>query len=441
MTNINKNNKKLPPAKHGGFAALYVAIIVLAIMTGLALLLTFLTVNQTKILGNYIKSYQSYSLAEGGVEDALLRLSKNMNWSSPYNLTLGSGSSNVEISNIIGGARTITSTGNVNDRIRKVQVVYQISTQNASFYYGIQVGDLGLLMTGNAVVHGNIFSNGTITGASNTKIYGDAISAGPTGSINTMQIKKDSGKGGNAWATNLQNCTIEGDAHYTNISGCSVDGAPYPGEEGPASQDMPITQDQITAWKNQAASGGTIAGYSLGGNNKDSLGPIKVDGNMTLSSNAQLTITGTIWVTGDLSLNSNVIIQLGSGYGSFSGVIVVVGQISVDSNVVFCGSEGYKSGGKCNPSVGSYIMLLSTNNSADPDSPAIYATSNTETAILYASNGFIALGSNAKLKEATGYGIYMSSNSEVTYETGLADIHFSSGPGGSWEVTSWKEIE
>jgi hypothetical protein len=303
------------------------------------------------------------------------------------------------------------------------------------------VGDLGLQMTGNAVVYGNIFSNGTITGASNTKIYGDAISAGTNGMISTIKIKSFEGKGGSAWATNLENCTIDRDAHYTNISGCSVGGSPYTPEEGPAPQVMPITQDKITTWKNKAASGGTIAGYSLGGNNKGSLGPIKVDGNMTLDSNAQLTITGIIWVTGNLSLNSNVIIQLSSGYGSFSGVIVVDGQISIDSNVVFCGSEGYKSGGKCNPSVGSYIMLISTNNSADPDNPAIYATSNTKTAILYASDGIIKLGSNAKLREATGYGIYMSSNAEVTYETGLADIHFSSGPGGTWEVASWKEIE
>ncbi len=91
-----------------GFAALYVAILVMAIMTGIALLLTFLTANQAKILGNYVKSYQSYSLAEGGIEDALLRLSKNMTWSSPYNLTLVSGSSTVEISDIIGGSRVIT---------------------------------------------------------------------------------------------------------------------------------------------------------------------------------------------------------------------------------------------------------------------------------------------------------------------------------------------
>jgi len=423
-----------------GFAALFITILILAVIFAIGLSVAVLTLGQQIISGNITKSSQSYFTAEAGIEDALLRLSKAKPFVSSYFFSVGTSSTTVGISDEIGGARTITALGNFQNRLRKVQTVYQISTEDVEFYYGIQVGDLGLQMAGNAVVHGNIFSNGPVNGASNTKIYGDAISAGPTGSINTMKIKSSEG-GGSAWATTLQNCTIDIDAHYTNISGCSVGGSHYMPEEGPAPQDMPITQDQITTWKNDAANGGTIAGYSLGGNDTDFLGPVKVDGDMTLDSNAKLTITGTIWVTGNLSLNSNTVIQLDPGYSSFSGVIVADGQISVDSNVVFCGSEGYKSGGKCNPSVGSYIMLLSTNNSTNPSSPAISTTSNTKTAILYASSGFIELSSNAKLKEATGCGIYMSSNAEVTYETGLADIRFSSGPGGRWEVTSWKEVE
>jgi len=163
---------------------------------------------------------------------------------------------------------------------------------------------------------------------------------------------------------------------------------------------------------------------------------------MTISSNAKLTITGTIWVTGNLSLDSNVKIQLAPGYGSFSGVIVVDGQISVDSNVVLCGSEGFKlNKQECNTSVGSYLMLLSTKSSSDPSNPAIYSTSNTKTAILYASDGFVKLSSNAKIREVIGYGIKMESNADVRYEVGLADAKFTSGPGGSWEVTSWIEVE
>jgi len=424
-----------------GFVAIFIAILILVIILAIGLSVSNLVLNLQKVSGNVTRSNQAYFTAEAGIEDALLRLAKGKQWQSSYSFSVEGSTTAVGISDVIGGSRTITSQGNFSNRIRKTQVVYQISTDEISFHYGVQVGDLGLQMAGNAVVHGNIFSNGIIAGASNTKIYGDAISAGANGKIQSIEIKSTEG-GGSAWARYLQDCKIDGDAYYTSISSCSVKGSLYQTEEWVAPQQMPITDEQITSWKNDAAAGGTISGYSLGGNNEASLGPVKVDGNMTLDSNAILTITGTIWVTGNLSLNSNVALQLASGYGSFSGVIVVDGHISVASNVTLCGAEGYnKTSKKCNSSMGSYLMLLSTNNSTDPGNPAISATSNTKTAILYASDGFISLSSNAKLREATGYGISMSSNAEVTYVTGLADAKFSSGPGGKWKVTSWKEVE
>ena len=427
-----------------GFAALLFAILILAVIFAIGLSAAILTFGQQIISGNITKSTQAYFSAEAGIEDALVRLSKGKPWSSPYTLTTGNVSTNVVISDIIGGSRAITSQGSFVNRIRKAQVVYQISTQDVAFHYGVQVGDLGLQMGSSAKVHGNVFSNGPIVGSSSAKIYGDVISSGPSGRIEDMEIDSAEG-GGNAWATTIvggNDCEVDGDAHYVTSIDCDTVGGGTLQEADPVGhQDMPITQEQITEWKNEAAAGGEIAGYSLGSSNKDSLGPVKVNGNMSVGSSAELTMTGTIWVTGDLSLTSSAAVELASGYGSFSGVIVVNGKINVGSSVVFCGSEGYKGGGKCNTSVGSYIMLLSTKNAPNPSDPAIEATSSTKTAILYASDGFIKLSSSSKLKEATGYGISMTSSAEVTYETGLADVRFSSGPGGSWEVTSWKEVE
>ena len=121
---------------------------------------------------------------------------------------------------------------------------------------------------------------------------------------------------------------------------------------------------------------------------------------------------------------------------------MVDGQISLSSNATFCGSEGYKQTGKCNsPVVGNYVMLLSTKSSSGSADSAIISSSNTKTAILYASNGFITLNSTSNLKEATGRGIKMDSNANVSYETGLADARFSNGPGGGWTLKSWQEIE
>jgi len=48
---------------------------------------------------------------------------------------------------------------------------------------------------------------------------------------------------------------------------------------------------------------------------------------------------------------------------------------------------------------------------------------------------------NAILKEVSAYKIHLKNNAEVVYETGLANVLFSSGPGGGFEIKSWMEIE
>lgn len=425
--------------KESGFVVLAISLLILVVILTTILATSFLLIADYRACVNLTQSNQAYYAAEAGIEDALLRLFQGMSYSSAYDFDVGGAFASVSFSEVIAGSGTVTVSANAAERIRTLRAVYQTSVQEASFFYGVQAGDLGFRMDGNAVIYGNVFSNGTIIGASNTKIYGDAISAGPEGLIKNMTIKSTEG-GGNAWAYRLEDCAIDGDAHYTAMSNCAVGGIHYAPEDCVEKETMPIGIEQINQWKVQAEAGGAIADYSLGGNDSASLGPIKINGNMNIDSNAILTITGTVWVTGDLNLSSNVIVRLDSSYGSASGVIVVDGKISIDSNVTLCGSEGYKKRGQCNPSIGSYLMLLSTKASADPGNPSIYATSNTKTAVLYAANGFIRLGSNANLKEATGYGIYMDSNAVVTYETGLADMRFSSGPGGTWEVVDWEEI-
>jgi len=182
---VLQNNQK-------GFAAFLITILILVIMFGIAISFTILTLGQEKIFANVRKSNKAYYLAEAGIEDILLRLVKNKNWTSPYTLNIDGGYTTIDVSEVIGGSRTITAEGNMNDRIRKMQIVYEITAEAISFYYGVQVGDLGLQMDGNAMIHGNIFSNGLISGASNTRIHGDAISAGPTGMISSMKIDSSS---------------------------------------------------------------------------------------------------------------------------------------------------------------------------------------------------------------------------------------------------------
>ena len=145
-----------------GFAAYFLTILVFLVMLGIATSLLFLTLSLGRISGNITRSTQSYFAAEAGIEDILLRLTKKKQWSSPYNLNVGSSLATIQISDIIGGSRTITSTGNLLNRIRKIQIVYKISTQQISFHYGAQVDRGGMEMGNNSRVQGNIYSNGNV---------------------------------------------------------------------------------------------------------------------------------------------------------------------------------------------------------------------------------------------------------------------------------------
>ena len=86
-------------------------------------------------------------------------------------------------------------------------------------------------------------------------------------------------------------------------------------------------------------------------------------------------------------------------------------------------------------------MFLSMDSSLNEEFAAIDVDNNAEGAIFYTVNGVIRLRNNIKIREATGHKLYLDNNAIVEYETGLENTNFSSGPGGSWEVVSWQEIE
>lgn len=403
-------------------------LIILAAATILIAGVALLTFNEIKKINNVVKSAESYYASEAGVEDAILRIRNNMSYTNSYTLTVGSGSTTVDITGPLEDL-TITSKGDVNSRFRKVAVNLDAtpSTDDISFSYGVQVGDIGLTMNSNARVIGNVFSNGPINGSSNAEITGDTFSAGPSGLIDNIDI------GGDAHAHTIQDSNIGGTPYCQVESGnnkpCDTS------QPDPDPGTLPISDAQINNWKNQAAAGGEISSVSLSSSETATLGPVKINGNLTMDSNSSLTVTGTIWVTGNVAFNSNSLIVLDPSFGDNSGVIVADGKIDLNSNSTVCGSAGGIVG-SCNSGVDSYLMLLSTKTGS-----AISANSNSIASILYANNGTIELNSNAHFKEVTGYGLQINSNATVTYESGLADVNFSSGPGGTFNINSWQEVE
>lgn len=89
-------------------------------------------------------------------------------------------------------------------------------------------------------------------------------------------------------------------------------------------------------------------------------------------------------------------------------------------------------------------MLVSMNKSASSGgSNSAISISNSAQGdlILYAPLGKISLANSVELSEVTAYLVEMSNSAEVEYKTGLQSLLFSSGPGGGYQFSGWKETQ
>src|SRR3989344_3885836 len=406
-----------------------------------------------KITSQLVLSRQSYFLAEAGLEDVLFRLRTGQPVGANEVLSLNGSTATIVTADVAGG-KEVVATGDVAEVVRKVEANLILGT-GIAFHYGVQIGQGGLEMSNSSKVIGNAYSNGNIVGVNSARIQGTAIVSGPTGIIEGMDIDGDAwshtirgtstvgGKAthsvlqnttvtGNVTADSISNCTIGGTAKYDTRSSCTVTGAvttPNPDIFIPADiLPLPISEAQIDIWESEAESGGASGSQTLSGGTTY-MGPKKINRNLTMSGSAVLVVTGTLWVTGEIKLSNSAIIRLDPGYGSSSGVVVAgidesaaTGYIEISNSAQVLGSG----------STGSHVMLLSQKEGIG--SNAIKTSNSSSAAILYAGEGQIEISNSAALKEITAYKLEINNTATVTYESGLANSNFSSGPGGGYEI-------
>jgi hypothetical protein len=300
--------------------------------------------------------------------------------------------------------------------------VYKINSTTIGFFYGAQVGNGGMQLDNNAVVNGNVFSNSIVTGANGSQITGTLQVAGALSGFELDNVDI----GIDAYVDECDDATITG-VLYTNSAGdCSYGSVTSAGlPVSPVA--LPILDSQITAWKQEAETGGvTTEDVTLTGSG-NTLGPEKIVGKLVIDNNATLAIQGTVWVTGNVDIKNGAVVELASSYGTTSGMLIADGEILLDNNSVSRGSG----------QAGSYLMYISTSSTGQ----AIESKNNARADILYSNTGTIKVDNNAGLREVTGHAVHLQNNATITYETGLASASFTSGSGGGWSVESWKEVE
>lgn len=334
---------------------------------------------------------------------------------------MGEGAAATTITQTAPGTNLVVAQGNDSSRIRKVQAVFGLSGLTPAFFYGAHIGAGGLQMDNQSRVIGNVFSNGNIQVTSGTaEITETAMVAGLGGSISGASSK-------HAFADICTGAHITQELHANTPGDCTY-GSYIPLGTPPSPVPLPVSDATIQQWKDDAQLGGALAGgYELGGSNTATLGPKKIVGNLEIEDSAVLTLSGTLWVTGNVNVKNGGRVKLASSYGQTSGVLVADGIITLENNSI---SEG-------SGSSTSYLMYLSTNSA----NPAIAIKNNAIADILYTSQGWIEVQNNAQLVEATGHGIHVKNNAIIQYEAGLQSARFTSGPGASWELSSWQEVE
>ena len=457
-----KKQIKIKLKTNGGAAMLISVIFFLFISLAIISGLVSPTVREFRNANVNLNSKKSYFLAESGIEDALYRTINNITIGANEVLTLDSNSATTTI--VSGsGTKQITSLGDISSYQRKTIVTLFTGT-GASFNYGVQVGQGGLEMSNTSKIVGNIYSGGEIEGENSAKITGSAIVSGASGKIKNIQIDGDANAHfiegstiggstnshdfkttrvtGNVVATTITSCTgtVGGNATFDTKASCVIAGTqttPNPVDfVDPAVTPLPITDAQVVAWEAEAEAGGIIISQTYD-NGTTNLGPKKINGDLTVKNSAVLNVTGTLWVTGKVTFENNAIVRLdSSSYGGSSGVIVAGVSGSTTAGLISLKNSAQAQG---SGTAGSYIMLLS--QMVNTSSVSIDAGNFSSAAILYAGYGLIDINNSGQFKEITAAKIKISNSATITYESGLANVNFASGPSGGYVIDNWKETE
>jgi len=454
---MNKKNKKLnkffPFQNSQKGAAMLIAVIFLlfisiAVIAGLIMP----SVREYKVASESINSKKSYFLAESGIEDAFYRVLTNKPISSNETLSLDSNSVTTTINTTGSNQRTIVSLGDVKSLQRKINLLLQEGA-GVGFNYGIQSGEGGFSMNGGSRINGNVYSNGNIQANSGVQITGTAIAAGATSYVGDGDGVKPnpylgtvvvgSGGTGDAWASNVIGASVAGNLYCQTGS---LNNKVCDTSKGiPPAEPMPFTEEDINNWKAEGTAGGTITGstncpggYS-GGNctvgwQNASFGPGKITGNLIVNGGGTLTLTGTVYVVGTVTVTGGGHIVLPAGYSEYSATIVS------DGYVLLSGGSYTGSG-----SAGSYLFFVSTSTcpvgAGCSGLNAINVTAGSGTIAVCAQSGTVSLSGGVSVKAVVGKTISVIGGSEVVYEEGLASPSFVSGSSGGWNVFDWRETD
>lgn len=436
----NKINKliHLKKIKSQRGAALLIAVLFfLIVSTTIVVGSSDPVIADRKMAQNLIKSKASYFASEAGVEDVSYRIIRSKDYDNAENLTLDDyTASTVVVDN--NGIKEVTATGNASNLIRKTQAnLIPGNSNGASFHYGIQVGNGGLTMQESSHVTGNVFSNGPILGTSLNIIRGDVISAGANGSIKKIQSY------GSAYAHSIEDSVVGGSAYYIDIDNdTSVAGVKYPNSTDQVTVPLPITDEIVEQLKNEASVNVINSPCPYTVSSETTIGPVKINCDLIIKTSPTIMVAGNIWVVGNILVDGSPTIKLVNSLGNRSVAIIADNprNRTTGSKIDLKSSAEFRK----NSSGNGYFLFISQNKSSEIGGSVQAITTSghiSGNVLVNATHGEILFAGNVYLRGISGYKVRMRNGSEILYETGLANILFTSGPSSGYSVDDWQETQ
>lgn len=435
------------------------ASFVLILLIGLVAIMSVLassTVSTSNVQVETVISQtnQARYAAWAGIDEMMYRLRSKQVFGASYSLSLAFANGATVSANISGNSiqKVVKATGFAKGTEKNIEILVATSSSKASFVFAAQSGLGGFEMeNGSQVIganntDGNVYSNGDVLGTSSSagtngaKIMGGVWATGTIGGLSSLD------SGGvyvlkNAWASSLKACTVVGAVKaLTPPTNCSYGGS-FTISDPPASASLASVD--IDYWKNLAQSGTVWNGNCVVKSGKatdctngtGTLGNIKINGGLTSANGETITISGPVWVKGNIEFANLVKVKTAESAGTNSVVVVasdpdnnqVNGKIQMNNNVVFNRN-----------SQGAGIILISENTSTICSDPAITLSNNATSVVLIALNGCIYIRENAEVSGVIGYKVHLTQNAKINYEPSLARAIAVPDTGG-WSVVNVKE--
>ncbi|OHA48958.1 MAG: hypothetical protein A2806_04690 [Candidatus Terrybacteria bacterium RIFCSPHIGHO2_01_FULL_48_17] len=248
-------------------------------------------------------------------------------------------------------------------------------TQEISFSYGAQSGP---------------------GGSQDVQLFNNAILDGDALSSDDLEVNSGTQLTGNGYYVDsvTTNGTVGGIVCQIGAGGCAVQSLPsLPGI------DFQMFQDAAEA-------GGVYSGDLVLNDEVQTLGPLKIEGDLRLSGDSEVILSGPLWITDDLSVNNTSTIRLSESFGSHGTVVVV------NDHIDFCCDTHVEGTGQADSG---FILLASLENGTDATTVDFTQNADAgERGILYARN-FVRLTDFAKVAAAAGREVTLHQSAQILY--------------------------